>query len=67
MRGHGDFVLLIDGNANCYASDYGTIIERLHQQYEKNPAREFLITQIVGTVDKPKAPVVHCIYNAQNI
>jgi hypothetical protein len=67
MRRHGDFVLLIDGNANCYASDYDTIIGRLNEQYEKNPAREFLITQIVGTVDKPKVPVVHCIYNAQNI
>jgi hypothetical protein len=66
MRRHADFVLLIDGNANCYASDYDTIIGRLNQQYEKNPAREFLITQIVGTVDKPKVPVVHCVYNTQN-
>ena len=66
MRKHADFVLLIDGNANCYASDYDTIIGRLNQQYEKNPAREFLITQIVGTVDKPKVPVVHCVYNTQN-
>jgi hypothetical protein len=65
MRSHGNFVLLIDGNANCYSSTYDTIIERLNQQYEKNPAREFLITQIVGTVDKPKVPVVRCAYGAK--
>jgi hypothetical protein len=64
MRAHGDFVLLIDGNANCYAYDYDIIIGRLNEQYEKNPAREFIITQIVGTVDKPKTPVVHSVYGA---
>jgi len=64
---HGSFVLLIDGKANCYSSTYDTIIGRLNEQYAKNPASTFLITQVVGTVDKPKVPVVHCIYNAQNI
>ena len=64
MRNHGDFVLLIDGNVNCYSSTYDTVVERLNQQYEKNPAREFLITQIVGTVDKPKVPVIRCTYGA---
>jgi hypothetical protein len=65
MRAHGDFVLLIDGNVNCYASDYDTIIGRINEQYAKNPAREFLITQIVGTVDKPTVPVVRCAYGAK--
>jgi hypothetical protein len=65
MRRHGDFVLLIDGKVNCYASDYDTIIERLNQQYEKSPASDFLITQIVGTVDKPKVPVIRCAYGAK--
>jgi hypothetical protein len=67
MRRHGDFVLLIDGKVNCYTSDYDIITQRINEQYPKHPASEFLITQIVGTVDKPKVPVVHCIYNAQNI
>jgi hypothetical protein len=64
---HGTFVLLIDGKANCYSSTYDTIIARLSSEYEKHPSADFLITQVVGTVDKPKVPVVHCIYNAQNI
>lgn len=34
---------------------------------KKNPAAEFIITQIVGTVDKPTKPVINCIYNAQKI
>ena len=62
---HGTFVLLIDGKANCYASQYNTIINRLNAEYEKTPSADFLITQVVGTVDKPKVPVVHCIYNEQ--
>jgi hypothetical protein len=65
-RTHGDFVLLIDGNANCYA-DYPTIVERLNSEYPKRPASEFLIKQIVGTVDKPTKPVINCIYNVQKI
>lgn len=64
MRAHGSFVLLIDGSVNCYSSDYETVINRLNEQYEKNPAREFLITQVVGTVDRPKTPVVHSVYGA---
>ena len=64
---HGMFVLLVDGKANCYASQYNTIINRLNAEYEKTPSADFLITQVVGTVDKPKVPVVHCIYNEQNI
>jgi hypothetical protein len=62
--GHGSFVLLIDGKANCYSSTYDTIIARLNEQYEKSPSSDFLITQIVGTVDKPKVPVVRCVYGA---
>jgi hypothetical protein len=66
-RTHGDFVLLIDGNANCYASDYPTIVDRLNSEYPKRPASEFLITQIVGTVNKPTKPVINCIYNVQKV
>lgn len=66
-RTHGEFVLLIDGRANVYASDYQTVVGRLNEQFQKNPASEFLITQIVGTVDKPTNPVINCIYNAQKV
>jgi hypothetical protein len=64
---HGVFVLLIDGKANCYSSNYDIITQRINEQYPKNPSADFIITQVVGTVDKPKVPVVHCIYNAKNI
>jgi hypothetical protein len=64
---HGEFILLQDGRAICYASDFDTTIERLNQQYEKHPASEFIITQVVGTVDKPKVPVVHSVYGANNL
>lgn len=63
---HGSFILLQDGKVNVYASDYNTIVDRLNAQYAKNPASDFIITQVVGTVDKPKVPVVHCVYNTQN-
>jgi hypothetical protein len=66
-RKHGDFVLLIDGNASCYASDYRTIVDRRNSDYPKRPAAEFLILQIVGTADKPTRPVINCIYNVQKV
>ena len=66
-RQHGEFVLLIDGKANCYTSDYQIIVGRLNEQFQKNPAAEFIITQVVGTVDKPTKPVINCIYNTQKI
>jgi hypothetical protein len=62
---HGVFVLLIDGKANCYSSNYDIIIARLSSEYEKTPSADFLITQVVGTVDKPKVPVVHSVYGAK--
>jgi hypothetical protein len=62
---HGTFVLLIDGKANCYSSNYDIIVARLGSEYEKHPSADFLITQVVGTVDKPKAPVVRCVYGAK--
>jgi hypothetical protein len=62
---HGSFVLLIDGKVNCYSSDYDIITQRINEQYPKNPSADFLITQIVGTVDKPKVPVVRCAYGAK--
>jgi hypothetical protein len=59
---HGSFILLQDGKVNVYVSDYASVIARLNAQYAKNPASDFIITQVVGTVDKPKTPVVHSVY-----
>jgi hypothetical protein len=63
MKKHGEFILLMDGKAVCYASDFETIKSRLNELYAKNPASDFIITQIVGTVDKPTVPVIHCVYD----
>jgi hypothetical protein len=62
MAHNGSFILLQDGMAKCYASDYQTILDRLNELFMKAPAADYLITQVVGTVDKPKPPVVHSVY-----
>jgi hypothetical protein len=67
MRQHGEFILLMEGTAVCYCADFETIKSRLNELYAKNPASTFIITQVVGTVDKPTVPVIHCVYNAKNI
>ncbi len=66
MSRNGDFILLIDGTANCYSSSYDTIVARLNEQYAKNPGADYVITQVVGTVDKPAPPVIHSVYESQS-
>lgn len=61
---NGSFILLQDGKVNVYTSNYEVVIERLNAQYKKNPASDFIITQVVGTVDKPTKPTVHSVYGA---
>lgn len=61
---HGSFILLQDGKAVCYSSDYATITERLTGMFAKLSNAEYVITQVVGTVDKPQTPVVHSVYGA---
>jgi hypothetical protein len=61
-RRNGEFILLQDGVAKCYASDYQIILDRLNELFSKEPAADYIITQVVGTVDKPKPPVVHSVY-----
>jgi len=63
MRQHGEFILLMDGKAVYYGSHFETIKPRLNELYAKNPASNFIITQVVGTVDKPTVPVIHCVYD----
>ena len=67
MSQHGEFILIMDGKAVCYCSNFGMLEHRLNELYAKNPASNFIITQVVGTVDKPTVPVIHCVYNAKNI
>jgi hypothetical protein len=64
MSKNGEFILLKNGNAACYCSDYQTILDRLNELFSKEPAADYIITQVVGTVDKPKPPVVHSVYGA---
>lgn len=62
---HGEFILLQAGKAVCYAKDYDTIMGRLTDLFNTNANVEYIITQVVGTVDKPKTPVVHSVYGAK--
>lgn len=59
---NGEFILLQEGKAVCYARDYDTIMGRLKELFAKNASVEYIITQVVGTVDRPKTPVVHSVY-----
>ena len=63
MIQHGEFILLMDGRAVCHCSHFETIKHRLHELYAKDPGSTFVITQVVGTVDKPTVPVIHCVYD----
>jgi len=65
MSKNGTFVLLQNGQAKCYDSNYPTIVRRLEELYRENPTVEYLITQVMGTVDKPAPPVIRSIYQGQ--
>ena len=62
---HGEFILLKGGALNVRAADYETVIERLRSKYAEEPQYEYVIVQVVGTVDRPKTPVVHSVYGAK--
>lgn len=59
---NGTFILLQNGQAKCYDSSYPTIVSRLQELYRAAPTAEYLITQVMGTVDKPAPPVIRSIY-----
>lgn len=59
---HGTFILLQEGKAVCYASDFNTIRIRLTDLFAKNATADYAIAQVVGTVDKPTIPVIHSVY-----
>ena len=62
MRFNGEFILLKDGKATCYANDYHTVRDRLREDFSKDPAPEYYIVQIVATVPKPKFPTINSIF-----
>jgi hypothetical protein len=62
MRKNGDFILLKNGVATCYASDYATVRGRLIDDFSKDPSPEYCIVQIMATVAKPKVPAINSIY-----
>ena len=59
---HGEFILLKGTSLNVRSPNYQIVLERLHQEYAREPQYEYVIVQVVGTVDKPKTPVVHSVY-----
>jgi hypothetical protein len=67
MRTNGEFILLKDGKAICYASDYGTVRTRLVTEFNKDYAPEYCIVQVMATVPKPKAPPINSIYESPSV
>jgi hypothetical protein len=53
MRHIGEFILLTDGRATCYANDYLTVRERLKADYKKDPSPDYCIVQVMATVPEP--------------
>ena len=66
MRRNGEFILLKNGVASLYTSDFQDIEIRLEQEFRKDCNAEYVIVQVVGTVERPKTPVIHSIYKAQS-
>ena len=62
MRKNGEFILLRDGKATCYANDYASVRGRLRDDFSKDSSPEYLIVQIMGTVAKPKFPTINSVY-----
>jgi hypothetical protein len=67
MRKNGEFILLQNGKATCYASDYRTVRERLREDFNKDPAAEYCIVQVMGTVEKPKFPTINSVYEGEPV
>jgi hypothetical protein len=65
MRNNGEFILLKDGKATCYASDYHTVRGRLREDFSKDSSPEYCIVQIMATVAKPKFPTINSVYEEQ--
>lgn len=66
MRRNGEFILLKDGKANIYTTDFESIELRLADEFRNDRNAEYLIVQVVGTVEKPNIPIIHSIYKAQS-
>jgi hypothetical protein len=66
MRRNGEFILLKNGTAVVYTPGWDMLRHRLKEEYEEDPGADYVITQVVGTVDKPAPPVVRSIYEAKS-
>lgn len=62
MRKNGEFILLENGKATCYANDYATVRERLIADFRTDPSPEYCIVQVMATVAKPKFPTINSVY-----
>ena len=58
---NGTFILLQDGKAVCYSSTFDIVLDRLQTLYPGTPGADYLITQVVGTVDRPTKPSIRSI------
>jgi len=62
MRFNGEFILLKDGKATCYANDYHTVRGRLREDFSKDASPEYCIVQVVAVAQRPKVPTINSIY-----
>jgi hypothetical protein len=62
MRTNGEFILLKDGKATCYASDYNTVRGRLREDFSKDASPEYCIVQVVAVAQRPKFPTINSIF-----
>lgn len=65
MRKNGEFILLKNNTATCYASDYLTVRERLIADFSKDSSPVYLIVQVMGIVEKPKFPTINSVYEGE--
>jgi hypothetical protein len=62
MRFNGEFILLKDGKATCYANDYHSVRGRLREDFRKDATSEYCIVQVVAVAQRPTIPTINSIY-----
>jgi hypothetical protein len=55
-------ILLKDGKATCYTTDYETVRDRLVTDYAKESNAEYLIVQVVATAAPPGPPLISSLH-----
>lgn len=65
MITNGEFILIKNGTATCYAVEYRTVRNRLREDFNKDPSAEYCIAQVMGTVERPKFPTINSVYEGE--